>query len=1363
MGIPLSALMIEDIEDDALLIMRELERGGYDVAFKRVDTAQAMLDALATGSWDIVIADYAMPRFDGLSALSLLRESGYDLPFVIVSGTIGEELAVAAMKAGAHDYVMKHNLARLIPVVERELQEAETRLARKRAEQLLLILNQASLVIEQALTPEEIFAAIAKSLGRIGFSCIVLPLDDSQRRLHTKYVSLESVSVTVPEDLAGLKHGDFSFAVQDVDVYRQAVLDRRTVLIENTEEVMRQVLPQSVEELAHDLIELVDYRTAIIAPLIVGDQVIGVLSVQSVDLTLDDIPTITAFANQVAAAWHRAQLFEQAQQEIAERKRAESALRQRSAQLEALQQVGLELTAQLDLSTLLQSIVTRAIELLGGVSGGFYLYRPEQGGLEWVLGIGSNLPPVGSTLEPGAGVCGRVWEDGNPLIVNDYWRWEGRAAVFDGLANVASVAALVRWGDESLGVLNVLAEVPHTFTRADAELLGLFATQAAIAIRNARLYESASSRADRLAVVNHIARAVGATLHLDDLLETVYHEVTTIFEPDAFFIALYDEDVEELDFRIQVDHGVRQPPERQPVSRGLTSLIVSEKQPLLIRDFEREKERLPVPEIWGTMEVAASWLGVPMQVSDRLVGAMSIQSYQAHAYSSEDQQLLSTIADQVAIAVERARLYHTLRERRRYLEGVLAAAPDAIVTLDADGRIVEWNSGAEGLFGYSAGEAIGQDLDRLICRPAMHDEASALTQKVMQGQTVSPQEAVRFRKDGTPVDVILAGSPIEYEEKLIGVVSIYTDISERKRAERFLYALNDVALAVGQAITPEAIFTTAGEELKKLGLVCAIMITDDDRSHLYPEFFSYQPKAVDASEKLLGIKAEEMALRVDQIDAFKEVIMEGRTVLVDGEKEIRQVLPGPLRPLAGKVVKLLNVRRSINAPLFVEDEIVGLLSVQSDDLTWDDVPTVTVFAHQIATAWRKAQLMQDLENSLGELRQTQSQLFQAQKMEALGRFAGGIAHDFNNLLTVIDISTRLLERQLHRQDPLWEHVQRIQETGERAAKLTKQLLSFSRREIIEPRVMDLNGLIRDLGGMLRRIIGEDVGLVTQLSRGLWKVKVDPSQMEQVVVNLVVNARDAMPEGGVLAIATENVVLDDVYVAHNVDAQIGPHVLLTVSDSGVGMSDLVKLHLFEPFFTTKERGQGTGLGLPIVFGIVKQSGGHIGVYSEEGQGTTFKIYLPCTSEDDAQSSPDDVPAATVGGTETILVVEDESSVRDLAASILESHGYQVLVASNGVHALSLGERHASPIHLLLTDVVMPKMNGRELAERLQARWSDMRVLYMSGYSSDVVAHHGVLDEGVAVLTKPFTLDSLTRKVRIILDAPTRQSQKEPGDP
>jgi len=384
--------------------------------------------------------------------------------------------------------------------------------------------------------------------------------------------------------------------------------------------------------------------------------------------------------------------------------------------------------------------------------------------------------------------------------------------------------------------------------------------------------------------------------------------------------------------------------------------------------------------------------------------------------------------------------------------------------------------------------------------------------------------------------------------------------------------------------------------------------------------------------------------------------------------------------------------------------------------------------------------------------QMEEQFRQSQKMEAMGRLAGGIAHDFNNLLTVIQVSTWLLQRQIRPEDPRWEYVQRIQETVERATNLIKQLLSFSRRQIIEPQTLSLNRVVGDLSRMLQRIIGEDIELATSLDPDLWPVRVDPTQIEQVIMNLVVNARDAMADGGTLTIETANVVLDEAYAAYHVGARPGEHVLLSISDTGMGMDDEVKAHIFEPFFTTKDRGQGTGLGLSTVFGIVNQNGGYIWVSSEIGQGTTFKVYFPRAEEVEAQETVRALPLVEDGqGTETIFVVEDEVAVRELVVRVLKAHGYQVLEAKDGPEALQVSEQHDGSIDLLLTDVIMPRMNGGELHERLRVSRPGMRVLYISGYTDNTIAHHGVLEPGTHLLPKPFSMEALLHIVRDVLDA------------
>ena len=382
----------------------------------------------------------------------------------------------------------------------------------------------------------------------------------------------------------------------------------------------------------------------------------------------------------------------------------------------------------------------------------------------------------------------------------------------------------------------------------------------------------------------------------------------------------------------------------------------------------------------------------------------------------------------------------------------------------------------------------------------------------------------------------------------------------------------------------------------------------------------------------------------------------------------------------------------------------------------------------------------------------EQQLRQAQKMEAIGQLTGGIAHDFNNMLTVIIGYSELMLQKLKADDPLRSEVEQVKEAGVRASLLTRQLLAFSRKQVLQPRVLDLNAVLTNMDRMLQRLIDENIDLVTMPSPGLGRVHADPGQIEQIIMNLAVNARDAMPQGGKLTIETANVELDDAYAREHVSVKPGPYVMLAVSDTGCGMDAETQARIFEPFFTTKEPGKGTGLGLSTVYGIVKQSGGDIWVYSEPDRGTTFKIYLPWVEGAVETVEPGVAPARDVRGSETILLVEDDVGIRRLVRQVLAERGYWVLEAIHGTHAIQISEQHTVPIHLLVTDVVMPGMSGRELAEHLKPSRPNMKVLFMSGYTDKAIVHHGELDPGTAFLQKPFTPDALARKVREVLDSP-----------
>ncbi|MBN2467797.1 MAG: response regulator, partial [Deltaproteobacteria bacterium] len=385
-----------------------------------------------------------------------------------------------------------------------------------------------------------------------------------------------------------------------------------------------------------------------------------------------------------------------------------------------------------------------------------------------------------------------------------------------------------------------------------------------------------------------------------------------------------------------------------------------------------------------------------------------------------------------------------------------------------------------------------------------------------------------------------------------------------------------------------------------------------------------------------------------------------------------------------------------------------------------------------------------------EMASLQEQLRQSQKMEAIGQLAGGVAHDFNNILTVIKGYSQLSLNEMKEEDPFRENIEEIKKSADLAANLTRQLLAFSRRQIMEMKILDLNDLIKNLDKMLRRVIGEDIELVTLLTEDLGRVNADPGQIEQVMMNLAVNARDAMSKGGKLTIETADVELDEEYARAHIAVKPGAYVMLSVSDSGMGMTQEVRDRVFEPFFTTKEKGKGTGLGLSTVYGIVKQSGGNIWVYSEPGKGTTFKVYLPRVDEPLGEIKEKVVEEGLPRGSETILIVEDGEDVLKLAGRILNRQGYTVLETTNGSEALRICKEEKQPIHLILTDVVMPQMSGRELIERCREVRQDFKVIYMSGYTDNTITHHGILEKGMNYIQKPFTIEILTRKVRQVLD-------------
>jgi PAS domain S-box-containing protein len=636
---------------------------------------------------------------------------------------------------------------------------------------------------------------------------------------------------------------------------------------------------------------------------------------------------------------------------------------------------------------------------------------------------------------------------------------------------------------------------------------------------------------------------------------------------------------------------------------------------------------------------------------------------------------------------ERKRAEEALRESEERYRTLVDNSPVGIYRTTADGRILAGNPAFAQMLGYSSFEELAS---RNLNAPDFEPQYSRgqFTEKLEKEGRITGLESEWHRRDGSVILVRENARAIQDEAgRILYYEGTAEDITERKRAEAALWESEERFRSLVQNATVGIYRTTPQGRI-----------------------LMANPTLI----KMLGYaNFEELAARNLEEQGFD---------------------PGHPRRIFRELIER-------------DGEVKGL------EAAWVRQDGSTIFVRESARAARDASgnvLYYDgIVEDITDRKQLEQQLIQAQKMEAVGQLAGGVAHDFNNLLTIINGFATLLIQRTSLEDPRRGQLEEIVTAGERAASLTRQLLAFSRRQVLEPVVLDLNSLIANTEKMLRRLIGEDVEMVTTLQPDLGRVKVDAGQIEQVIMNLAVNARDAMPKGGRLLIETSNVEIDENYARSHAPMMPGKYVMVVVSDTGCGMDQETQAHIFEPFFTTKEEGRGTGLGLATVYGIVKQSGGFIWVSSEPGRGSTFKVYLPRVEEVAATAAPVEVPAEPAKGSETVLVVEDEEGVRSLVCEMLASHDYKVLDAAGAAQALQVAEQHTKPIHLLLTDVVMPQISGKELVKRLCALHPETKVLYMSGYTDDAIVRQGNLEAGTSFLQKPFSPEALLQKIREVL--------------
>jgi PAS domain S-box-containing protein len=815
----------------------------------------------------------------------------------------------------------------------------------------------------------------------------------------------------------------------------------------------------------------------------------------------------------------------------------------------------------------------------------------------------------------------------------------------------------------------------------------------------------------RLAALIEVGLELSAHRDPELLLQTCCHAARKIIGAKYSAVAIFDDERKSLRYLLRsgMDPGTAARMGKPDWTKGIISEVLSQRRSRRLREIADDPGLFDLalghPEIHNLLDV-------PLQSPHDILGWLSLSNkLGAEEFSEEDERIALTLAAQIAVSYENARLSDELSEHSARLQTEVAertraqeaaqatreiweltfdSVPDPIVVISEECRIVQANHAVSTVTGLAPEKIIGRH-----CYEVLHGLAEARVdcphQEVLRngvearGEIYEPWLGKFFATTAAPIK----GA----DGALRGCVHVLRDVTEQRKAaealreseERFRHLAENIGEVFyimgpeGESIiyvSPayEDVWGRKCAELAANPLAWTESIHPDDRQRV----------------------AAYYTQKVRDKEAFQ---IEYRIVRPDGSIRLIWNRTFPVKDDKGRLVRFVGI---------------------AEDVT----------------------KRKDLE----------VQLIQAQKMEAVGRLAGGVAHDFNNLLTIILGRGQLVQEKLTPEDANRGSVEEILKAGDRAAGLTRQLLAFSRKQVMQARVLDLNLLVTDLSKLLRRMIGEDVELSTALSKDIGPVQADPGQIEQVMMNLAVNARDAMPRGGRLTIETANVDLDETYAASHLDLPPGPYTMLAVTDTGTGIADDIKSHIFEPFFTTKEQGRGTGLGLATVYGIVKQSGGYVWVYSEVGKGSTFKVYLPRVDRPPDAAVPRLAAMPAPGGKETILLVEDETPLRALVAEILRSKGYHVLEAENGENALGLAKEHRGPTHLLLTDVVMPGMSGRELAEKLSQFLPNAKILYMSGYTDDSIVRHGVLATGTAFIQKPFSPDSIARKVREMLDAP-----------
>ncbi|HEX9923294.1 MAG TPA: GAF domain-containing protein [Anaerolineae bacterium] len=1002
--------------------------------------------------------------------------------------------------------------------------------------------------------------------------------------------------------------------------------------------------------------------------------------------------------------------------EISERKRAEAALAQRAHEMEGLYETWLEINAQSDNSTLLEAIVQRASHLLGTPMGGLFLLKSDSETLELVVGHNHPNQFIGRSLRLGEGLAGRIAQSGEPMIVNEYREWEGRAEILSGAHVGRILGAPLTLGDRVIGVLTVFDEQIGTFTDDEVQLLSLFAAQAATAIEKSRLFEETHRHAQQLAILNKLAREMTGLLEMNKLCTTVVERICLNFDYINVSIFILEPEANEL--VLAAIAGIysdrfRPGEYRQHLAEGIIGQAAATGEIILIDEARQHPDFYTLPGMELNFELA-----IPLKVGEGVIGVLVISSEKHTKLENSDIAALSTLADQLAVAMEKARLFEAEREQRELAEALREVGADLSATLDFNAVL----------------DRLLDQIDRVV----PYDAANVA---LIEGKRSRVVRMRGYEQFGSIVANEMAALSFE-----IPKTANLQQMAETKQPLVISDTTADpewVPVAATAHIRSWAGAPIMGHQ----GQVIAFFSLDQ----VEPDFYKPEhARRLAAFAGQAGIALENARLHQEarrqarQVQQILDTAPEG-ILLLNSEHCIELANPAAQTYLAflgaGKVGDILT--QLGQRPLL---EILTPL----EDNYWHEITAVDSPEIIFEVAAQAMKLGLDTEGwvmvlrDVTEERAVQKRIQQQERLAAVGQLAAGIAHDFNNILTSIIGYAELICLEPHLSDLTRDDVNLIVQQGERAAHLIRQILDFSRKSIIAKRSVDLAAFLAEIVRLLKRTIPEDIRIALEIDPGpeeTYSFKADQTQLQQALTNLALNARDAMPHGGQLTFRLAQFEFIPGERPPCPEMPPGHWFSISLADTGIGISSEHLPYLFEPFFTTKEVGEGTGLGLAQVYGIVKQHDGYIDVESQEAVGTTFTLYLP--SSPLPSGNQPELASTTVprGNGQVILLVEDDNKVLEVTKTMLERLDYQVLIATNGREALDVFEQNQDSIALVLTDVTMPELGGLALAEALLERDKGIKVVALTGYPLDRKAKT-LLSQGIVDwLQKPLRYSQL----------------------